>query len=534
GETVFTLVDRMTGQTRDELGVPVALNVETPKPVADVTTNSLDAYRHYVEGLDNNFKLYYADAAEDFRRAIEIDSTFAMAYFHYAMASTRTNNVAGALAAIQHAARFIDRVSEKERLYIEAMRAAFAFHQQDALTKLIEITKRYPGEKEAFFMLGTMYYATGDNEKAIEAYHGVLSLDPLHKPTYNQLAYAYESEGNFEKSIWAINQYIELSPGEANPYDTQGDLYAFNGDIDKAIDSYRKALEVKPDFIPSREKLGDMFIFKGRYEEATAQYTELTASDQPGVRSKGRLCLANIDIYRGRLRDGLKVLETGLAADEMEGFHGDAYLNKLGVRLGTYVELGECERAAGGVGDLSALLKKTFPMLAMVYDLVAAAGAAECGRPEVADSIFARVEPQVDSLDRNTLTAYHKTKGFVLLKGGDPGSAARHLEIADSLGPNQFSTRYYLAKAYLEAGRAEDAVSLLETALNRYDPSRLDDPLVAGKAVYLLGTAYEKVGAAGKAAEQYRSILDRWKNADPEVDEVSEARERLARLGAGG
>ncbi|MEJ2379518.1 MAG: protein kinase, partial [Pseudolabrys sp.] len=127
GETVFTLVDRMTGQTRDELGVPVALNVETPKPVADVTTSSLDAYRHYVEGLDNNYKLYYADAAEDFRRAIEIDSTFAMAYFHYAMASTKTNNVVGALAAIQHAGRFIGRVSEKERLYIEAMQAAFAF-----------------------------------------------------------------------------------------------------------------------------------------------------------------------------------------------------------------------------------------------------------------------------------------------------------------------------------------------------------------------------------------------------------------------
>jgi serine/threonine protein kinase/tetratricopeptide (TPR) repeat protein len=534
GETVFALVDRMTGQTRDELNVPVPLNVEPPKPVAHVTTNSLDAYRYYVEGLDHVYKIYYADAAESFRQAIELDSTFAMAYYQYAVASANTNNLAGAVAAMQQAFRHIDRVSDKERLYIESVHTAFALRQEESIAKLTELTERYPDEKAAYFMLATHHYMQGDDEQAIEAYNKVLVLDPLYKPAFNQLAYSYDRVGNFEKSIWAINQYIEMSPDEANPYDSRGDLYAYNGDIDNAIDSYKKAVEIKPDFVPSIEKLGNMYLYKGQFENAEAQYKALTTSVEPAIRSAGREHLATLELYRGRLHEALALLDAGITADEMEGFRGDSYLSKFGHRAGINVQLGRCDRAGAEANALAQLFKKTFPMLSTVFDLIGAAFAAECGYVELADSIVASFEPDVDTFDRNTLGAFHGTKGFVALRAGDLLKAVHNLEIADSLEPHQFSTRYYLAEAYLDAGRAEDAITLLEATLNRFDPSRLENPLRAVTAVYLLGTAYEQIGDTGKATAHYRRFLDMWKDADAELDEVPDARKRLDQLGAGG
>jgi hypothetical protein len=46
----------------------------------------------------------------------------------------------------------------------------------------------------------------------------------------------------------------------------------------------------------------------------------------------------------------------------------------------------------------------------------------------------------------------------------------------------------------------------------------------------MLGIAYEQSGWTGKAIEQYEEFLDIWKDADPGIAEVEDARERLARL----
>ena len=50
------------------------------------------------------------------------------------------------------------------------------------------------------------------------------------------------------------------------------------------------------------------------------------------------------------------------------------------------------------------------------------------------------------------------------------------------------------------------------------------------KAHYLLGVAYEKSGWNKKAIEQYEEFLEIWKDADPGIPEVEDAKERLANL----
>jgi cytochrome c-type biogenesis protein CcmH/NrfG len=57
-------------------------------------------------------------------------------------------------------------------------------------------------------------------------------------------------------------------------------------------------------------------------------------------------------------------------------------------------------------------------------------------------------------------------------------------------------------------------------------------PTLAVKAYYLLGLAYEKSGWNKKAIEKYEEFLDIWKNADPGIPEVQDAKERLKKLRA--
>jgi len=50
------------------------------------------------------------------------------------------------------------------------------------------------------------------------------------------------------------------------------------------------------------------------------------------------------------------------------------------------------------------------------------------------------------------------------------------------------------------------------------------------KAFYMLGKIFEEQGDIAKAIEHYKKFLDLWKDADPGIVEVEDARERLAGL----
>ena len=82
----------------------------------------------------------------------------------------------------------------------------------------------------------------------------------------------------------------------------------------------------------------------------------------------------------------------------------------------------------------------------------------------------------------------------------------------------------------MENNQIDQAVDILEKALNRYDYN--DRLFVAWhvKLHYLLGRAYEESGWNKMAIEQYKTFLEIWQDADPGIIEVEDARERLARL----
>jgi tetratricopeptide (TPR) repeat protein len=124
---------------------------------------------------------------------------------------------------------------------------------------------------------------------------------------------------------------------------------------------------------------------------------------------------------------------------------------------------------------------------------------------------------------------YWYAAGCVELAKDNPRAAVTDFEkAADRDG--HFWIRYWLATAYLEAGRLGEAVNEFEMALSRYSVTRTHFPVLAAKAHYSLGVAYEKSGWSTKAIGQYEEFLDIWKDADLGIPEVEDAHKRLARL----
>jgi len=534
GETVFDVVDRLTGDTRTELPVPVQLDVAQPRPVAEVTTSSLEAYRHFLEGLDYERKYYNQEACESFRKALDYDSTFAMAHLYYGWNAMGMGNYKDGITAVGEAARYVDRVSAKERMYIEGTQAWLDGRYDDAFEIHTRVTELYPDEKRAYVELANVLYLSGEFERSLANHRKLLALDPTYKESYNQMAYIYDHLGNFEKSIWAINQYIELAPNEANPYDSRGDLYAYNGDLEAAITSYQKAVEIKPNFHGTVEKIGHMYIYQGRYDQAKSEFRKLLSSDQLAVRSRGQYLLAMIPPYRGRMREGLEALDAAIADDEANKLYTESYLFKIYSKVMALSNLHQTNLAYDEARKWQDGIVAIFPMFATDFEFVYAEVCAVIGKTSEADSIVALYETVLDTLNESAIEPYHSAKGTIALVKGDSDLAIRHLLRSDELDPNGYLTRYRLAKAYMMANRTDEAIDVLEKALARYDLGRLFQAGTNVRGYYLLGTAYQRAGRNAEAIEQYQIFLEIWKDADPELEEVPDARARIEQLRSAG
>ena len=349
-ESIFSLVDRLTVEVRKDLTLPVEAQDEEDRPVADVTTHSPEAYRFYLQGMDDLHKLYFGDARLDFEKAVEYDSTFAMAHFEIALIAYYIDS-SNQRKLLDRALRFSKNASDRERRHIEAQNALLSNDYDRGIRKLKELLEIYPDDKGAWLRLGITYGITMHHpEESIPCFERAIEIDPLYKIAYNILAYVYHEAGNIDKSTQIIDKYRELAPDEANPYDTRGDLYAYSGKIGEAIESYRQAENVRLGY--STDKLGCMYLLTMKYQEAADCFQQRLSSPDIDTRSWGRMRLALVPLHQGKFKESLELLEQGIAADRIEGA-GEGLVMKRLLKALIFEELGDRESALSEVEMIS-------------------------------------------------------------------------------------------------------------------------------------------------------------------------------------
>lgn len=522
GEDIFSMVDRLSAEIKGDLSLPAAARRETDRQVAEVTTHSPEAYRQYLEGVEFIQKYYGIQAREHFLRAVELDSTFAMAYYYLAEL--------GDQEMILRAEQFIDRATLRNGYYIRSRKAALSGDTRATINELQKLVKRYPEEKKAYYLLGQHFEVLGNYDLALEHLQRALKIDPLYRPAVNYLAYFYDRIGEYEQAIVTIDSYISLAPDEPNPYDSRGDIYGKNGKIDLAMESFHKALEIDPKFLHSIWKLGHLHCMKLEYVQAESLFTIIATDADADSRTMGRLYLQYNTVHQGKFAQALANLDRAIAADYADGEITLYTGHKHFIKARIYAELGDFERAKAEFPKHMEILHQLYPnsrtherhhyaqLLAESGDLAAA--------EETAQSLKADLEARGYELDY-----YWYASGCIALARGNPEMAVKHFEKITA-AHRDFPERFMLARAYQSAGQLSEAVEEFEPLLEFFTIHSVFRNIWDVKVHYYLGLAYEKSNWYDKAIEQYKTFLNIWQNADPGIEAVEDARTRLARLQA--
>ncbi len=538
-EQMFPMVDSLAILVRSGLNVTSAPAAET-KSVAEVTTSSPEAYRSYLEAVELAKKFYYSEADAAVRRAIELDSNFAMAYFGLAQSRGSFGDNIGQRKALQKAWQLRKNVAEKERLQIEATYASDVENNLIKRMKILEeLLQKYPHEQDVYQDAGGLHQRLFDFEKAEQIYRAGLKNDSLDKTLWNSLAYLYAGLGKREAAMEAVGRYLRLAPGEPNPYDSKGEIHFVFGEIDSALYWYRKAVSFRTDFV-TIEKLGFDAVRQGNYAEAEKYFQQFGSTPDKAQKAWAEGDFVLITVHRGRLKQAqsqfLELLSS-FQAQKLPEPANEAYygLATLAAETGDYATLLKYAKKR------AVERRKENPTGFMHWRDVLAWAYVKNGDSKMAYKIMEGLKKDLTKNQRRWQPSYDYLSGCLAYEEGKYEHALEQFQKALKPLFPKGAPQYRYAVCLLKTGHLQEAIAELERmtwwtfiSTDNLNFNFLPVPghwsVASVKAHYWLGVAYEQLGNKAKAKEEYEKFLEIWKDADFNSPELADAKARLAKL----
>ncbi|MGO9123873.1 MAG: protein kinase domain-containing protein [Terriglobales bacterium] len=200
-EKVLQTLGQAAATLRGKLGESLASVQKFDKPLDEATTPSLEALQAYTEGDRLAREKGDTDALPFLKRAVELDPNFARAY---ASLGVRYNNLGQASLAIENLRRAYelrDRVSEREKYYISCSYFTLVTGELEKAIQQYELWIRdYPRDYVAQTNLGVNYFSLGQFERAAAVTREALQLEPASILGYNNLGVAYFSMNRLDEA----------------------------------------------------------------------------------------------------------------------------------------------------------------------------------------------------------------------------------------------------------------------------------------------------------------------------------------------
>jgi len=515
-----------------------------PMRITDVTTSSMEAYNDFLRGREEYEKFYYDDARKLLEKAVSLDPNFAIAYLYLAWTYRGLDSSNAYREAIEKAKAYSAEATEKERLYIEAHYAKEAEGNPKKSIRIFgSMAAKYPKEKRVYYDLAWLYW-NNDPKKAIEEFENALELDPNYSMAIVYLAYIYfDILEDYEKANELLERYSRVSPSDADTFDSLAEFYFRMGRLDDSIAKYKEGLKIKPDYHYSFSGLVYVYALKENYQESIKWIDQLiNISPYPGIKARGYLLRGFYSYWMGKWNQSIADLNRVISLDDGEGNHyrrlwaewlkGWIYYEK-----GDYASSEKCYKnwfnSLVELGSDSQFLRARYAFSLGLIELKRA-------QLDSAKSKLNEIERLVPNRD---VIDYALLFGEAMLAENQPRKVIPVFKKKAPIKPPwlgadpsdaifyniPFIKRDVLARAYKKNGDIDKAIVEYER-LTTFDPNSKDRRLIHPRYHYRLADLYHIKSLNEKAIEQYSKFLRLWENADPGMEEVDDAKERLAEL----
>ena len=497
-EEVLAAITQMTRDFRKRVGESAATLQEHDVPLAEATTASIDALQAYSLGLQAQASKGEEASIPFFRRAVELDPKFAMAYAYMSLEYGSSGSTELATENIRKAYELAGHVSDNERFFISAYYYGRAVGNQEKARQICEQwAETYP--LEAFphaFLAGFIYPVLANFDKGMEEARKGMEMAPDQSIFYLELCAELWSAGRRKDSEEVLRLATERKIETPKLLIFEYDI-AFLTDDRDGMKKVVKAAQGNPDAVDwMADAQAFSFAYAGRLKEASVlshQATQL--AQQQGDRERAAQFTIKSALW--------------------EAFFGNA------------------PEAKQAVASALALANNR----ELEYGAAVVAGLA--GDSKQAQALADHLEtefPEDTSVRFSYLPVIHS---IVALNHNDPARAVGALEpaIPYELGAPRctvvlfFGALYpilFRGEAYLAAHKGPEAAREYQKLLDHSGPM-IGDP-VAVLAHLGLARSYVVSGDASNARNQYKEFLALWKDADTDLPVLHEAKAELASL----
>ena len=490
-DTVLKHLGQAGNKVREKLGESLASVQRYNKPLDQATTSSLEALKAYSTGRAMQAQKGDAESIPYHQRAVELDPNFARAYASLGMAQLNLRETSAASENFRKAFELRDRVSERERFYIEATYYSFA---------------------------------TGEMQKANQVYKQWAQEYPADVAPHSNLALNYCDLGEFEKAVEEGRAALEISPNSVSAYGNLISAYLALDRIDEAKVIYQQTKQHQFD----NEYLNEMryvIAFLENDEAGMRQQIE-SAAGKAGTEAPLLASLADTEAYYGRLNQAREVNRRAVAAAKRDGANESA---ALWLATGAYREalFGEATGARSMVREALALAPGRDVNVAAAMTLAELGDAAQAQK--MADQLNA--QSPLDTIIQNYWLPTIRAR--LALHHGEAKQALTLLEVTT---PYEFGIQnlsvmlpvYVRGLAYLKAGQGAEAAAQFKRMLGHR--GLVQNAPVAALAQLQLARAQAMMGDQAAARKSYQDFLADWKNADPDIPLLQQAKLEYAKL----